>query len=129
MGHMARILIVDDDSAIRRVLRMMFERSAYDVVEADSAAAALDMLDGPAAPDAVVSDVLMPGINGLAFYRELATRAPHLRQRVVFLTGANADPHVHNSIEQLGVPLLGKLGDLNLVVDAIALALLRRPRA
>ncbi len=124
---MARILIVDDDSAIRRVLRMMFERSAYEVVEADSASAALGMLDGSAGPDAVVSDVLMPGMNGLAFYRELAARAPHLQHRVVFLTGANAEPDVHNSIEQLGVPLLGKLGDLNLVVDAIALALLRRP--
>ena len=124
---MARILIVDDDSALRRVLRRLFERSAYDVVEAESAAAALAVLDGPDAPDAIVSDVLMPDVDGLAFYREVSRRAPHLRHRVVFLTGASDDPHIHDVIEQLGVPLLGKLGDLHLVVDAIAVALLRRP--
>ena len=126
---MARILIVDDDSALRRVLRRMFERSSYDVVEAESAAAALAVLDGPDTLDAIVSDVLMPDVDGLAFYREVARRAPHLRHRVVFLTGASGDPRIHRVIEQLGVPLLGKLGDLHLVVDAIAVALLRRTPA
>ena len=129
LGHMAHILLVDDDEAMRRVLRKMFERAGHQVSDADSADQALLLIDGPAAPDAVVSDVLMPGIDGLAFYRQLAARAPHLRNRVVFLSGASTEPEVHEAIELLGVPLLGKLGDLNLVVDAVAIALLKRARA
>lgn len=122
---MARILLVDDDAAMRRVVRLTFERAGHSVVEASSAFQGLGMLRGSAAPDAVVCDVLMPGMTGLQFYRHLSERAPQLKQRVVFLTGANQDPEVHRPIEQLGVPLLGKLDDLRLVLDAVRIALLR----
>ena len=125
---MARILIVDDDDSVRRVLRLLFERAGYLVLDAESGDDALAMLPGRDCPDAVVSDVLMPGIGGLAFYRKLVELVPSLRHRVVFLTGANSDPAVHRQIEQLGVPLLGKLDDLQLVVDAVRLSLLRRTR-
>lgn len=122
---MARILIVDDDESVRRVLRLLLERAGHAVVEAESGDDALAMLPSEACPDAVVSDVLMPGISGLAFYQELVVRVPSLRHNVVFLTGANSDPAVHRPVELLGVPLLGKLDDLQLVVDAIRIALMR----
>src|SRR4051812_35308185 len=121
---MARILLVDDDAAVRRVVRLRFERAGHSVSEAESAADALDMVSR-VHPDAVVSDVFMPGMSGLAFYELLMQRKPTLRHRVVFLTGANRDPEVHQSIEQLGVPLLGKLDDLQLLLDAVRVALLR----
>ena len=127
---MPRILVVDDDAQIRRVLRALFERSGHLVREAATATDALESLALPAEerPEAVVSDVLMPGMSGLEFYERLVVLAPDLRERVVFLTGANHDPSVHLPIEQLGVPLLGKLDDLQLLVDAIRLALLRAKR-
>lgn len=87
------------------------------------------MVDGPDAPDAIVCDVIMPESSGLAFYQELVVRAPQLKHSVVFLTGASGEPEVHQPIEQLGVPLLGKLGDLQLVVDAIRIALIRKGRS
>lgn len=121
---MARILLVDDDHAVRRVVRLSFERAGYTVSEADSAFRALDMIrDDP--PDAVVCDVLMPGMNGLQFYRHLTERNPEFRTRLIFLTGASRDPHVHQPIEQLGVPLMGKHDNIQLVIDAIRVALLR----
>ncbi|HEY3935201.1 MAG TPA: response regulator [Gemmatimonadales bacterium] len=122
---MARILVVDDDASVRRVLRLAFERAGHTVIDAESAFQALDLLRSEGAPDAVVSDVLMPGMSGLQFYQHLSERAPHLRNRVVFLSGANRDPRIHVPIEQLGVPLLGKLDDPRLVIDAIRVALLR----
>lgn len=121
---MARILLVDDDDAVRRVVRLTFERAGYTVTEAESAFQALDLLKVQR-PDAVVSDVFMPGMNGLVFYHHLMERAPALRNRVIFLTGANRDPDVHRSIEQLGAPLLGKLDNLQLVLDAVRVALLQ----
>lgn len=125
---MVKILVVDDDAAMRRVLRALFERDGCQVSTATSADEALLAIapDNPERPHGVVCDVLMPGMTGLEFYERLTVVAPELRECVVFLTGANSDPAVHVPIEQLGVPLLGKLGDLQLVVDAIHLALLRQ---
>ena len=122
---MPRVLIVDDDDFMRRVLRAYFERAGLEVVEAESAEAALALVDGGTPLDAVVSDVLMPGTDGLGFYRALMATAPSLKGRVVFLTGANREPAVHDPIEALGVPLLGKLDNLQLVVDAIRVQLIR----
>jgi hypothetical protein len=52
--------------------------------------------------------------------------APHLKNRVVFLTGAARDPRVHDPVEQRGVPLIDKLEDLQIVMDAVKLALLTK---
>jgi len=124
---MPRVLVVDDDPAVVRALTGFLRRAGYEVMAAESAAAALAALDQAEPLDAVVSDVLMPGMNGLALYDVLVARAPALARRVVFLTGAAADPGVHGPIESRGVPLISKLNDYQLVVDAVRLALLSRP--
>jgi CheY-like chemotaxis protein len=123
---MATVLLVDDESAIRRALRRIFESGGLAVREADSGRGALDAI--AAHPDiaAVVSDFLMPEINGLDFYDTLVASAPHLKHRVIFLTGAAKDPRVHNPLEQRGVPLINKLEDLHIVLDAVKLVLLKQ---
>jgi CheY-like chemotaxis protein len=121
---MPTILVVDDDADIRRTLRRLLERNGYAVKDVESAPLGLEAVQASPPPDAIVCDVLMPGMTGLEFYRELLKVAPRLRHRLVYLTGANRDPVVHTAIEQLGVPLLGKLNSLELVIDAIRLALL-----
>lgn len=126
---MSTILLVDDEPSIRRALRAFFERGGYAVAEADSASAALRYLADGGTADAVVSDVLMPDIGGVEFYDRLMAQAPALSHRVVFLTGAARDPRVHGPIEQRGVPLISKLDDLRLVVDAVRVALVRRTTA
>lgn len=124
---MLTVLVVDDDPGIRRALRKVLERGGYQVAEAASAQEALQRVTESPAADAVVSDVLMPEASGLDFYDALMKVAPQLAGRVVFLTGAAHDPRVHGPIEQRGVPLLSKMDDLRLVVDAVRLALLGRP--
>lgn len=95
------------------------------MVDAESAPAAMSLVLGPEPPAVVVCDVVMPGKNGLVFYADLVELAPALRNRVIFLTGAAHDRGVHDRIEQLGVPLIAKLDDLQLVVDAVRIALLK----
>lgn len=123
---MTTVLVVDDERDMRRVLRRALEGEGHRVVEAESASAALDALQSGDAPDVVVCDVLMPGQSGIAFYGELVERMPSLKDRVIFLTGAARDRSVHDEIEALGVPLLAKLDDLQLVLDAVRVAMLRR---
>ena len=60
--------------------------------EAESGRGALDAIATDTDIAAVVSDFLMPEINGLDFYDALVSIAPHLKHRVVFLTGAARIP-------------------------------------
>src|SRR3954453_11433448 len=86
---------------------------------------ALDTLATDPGIAAVVSDFLMPELDGLDFYDALVARSPHLKNRVVFLTGAARDPTVYQPLEDRGVPLINKLEDLHIVLDAVRLVLLR----
>jgi CheY-like chemotaxis protein len=123
---MPTILLVDDERSVRSALRKLFERGGLTVLEADSGRGALELIASHPDIAAVVSDFLMPEINGLDFYDALVAQSPHLRGRVIFLTGAARDPRVHQPLEQRGVPLISKLDDLEIVLDAVKLALLRR---
>jgi two-component system cell cycle sensor histidine kinase/response regulator CckA len=122
---MPTILLVDDESAIRAALRKIFERAGLTVREAASGRDALEMLANDGSIEAVVSDFIMPELDGLDFYDALVAHTPHLRNRVVFLTGAARDPTVHRPLEDRGVPLINKLEDLQIVLDAVRLVLLR----
>jgi two-component system, NtrC family, nitrogen regulation response regulator NtrX len=122
---MPTVLLVDDDKAIRSALRKIFEHGGLNVVEADSGRDALDELATDTSIAAVVSDFIMPELDGLDFYDALVSRSPHLRNRVVFLTGAARDPTVYQPLEDRGVPLINKLEDLSIVLDAVRLVLLR----
>jgi len=80
-----RVLVVDDDSAVREVTAGLLHDLGYDVIEAGSGGAALDMLDRNAEIDLLLIDFAMPGMNGAEVAREVRTRRPKLP--VVFVTG------------------------------------------
>lgn len=122
---MHTVLLVDDERPIRTALRKILERGGLKVLEAESGRDALDAVADDPDIAAVVSDFMMPELDGIDFYDALVTRSPHLRNRVVFLTGAARDPTVHQPLEERGVPLISKLEDLSIVLDAVRLVLLR----
>ncbi|MGE5504401.1 MAG: response regulator [Actinomycetota bacterium] len=67
---MANVLIADDDVALRRVFRLWLEEAGYAVEEATNGMAALDRL-ARGGIDAVVLDVVMPGVDGIDVLRAL----------------------------------------------------------
>ena len=76
-----RVLIVDDDRALRDALRRALVLGGYDTVQAESGEEALTVATG-AAPDAVVLDIGLPDIDGLEVCRRLrgaGNRVPVLR--------------------------------------------------
>ena len=83
-----RILLVDDDSGLRALLRATFETADVVVDEADSAETAQALIR-LGHPDVVVLDVLMPGIDGLEFCRELKINPETKHIGVVLLTGSD----------------------------------------
>lgn len=66
-----RILVVDDDPAILRLLRDKLENSGYEVFWAASGAEALDMLARRGLPHLAIVDINMPGMTGLQFAKEV----------------------------------------------------------
>jgi signal transduction histidine kinase len=80
-----RVLLVDDDSAVREVVAGILHDLGYGVVEAGSGGAALDLLDSEAAIDLLMVDFAMPGMNGAEVAREIRARRPGLP--VLFVTG------------------------------------------
>ena len=69
---MQRILIADDDSAIRGMLRDYLEGEGFDVDEAATGTEVLTALDGEGAPDLVLMDVRMPDKSGIDVLREVS---------------------------------------------------------
>jgi two-component system response regulator MprA len=66
-----KILVVDDERAVRDSLRRALELQGYEVELAEDGAQALARLGANGQPDAVVLDILMPGIDGLEVCREI----------------------------------------------------------
>jgi ribonuclease P protein subunit RPR2 len=82
-----RLLVVDDDPALRILLRTTFEVVDIEVDEAESAEEAQDKV-AERAPDVVVLDVGMPGMDGLTFCRQLKDDPVTTDVGVVLLTGS-----------------------------------------
>ena len=80
-----KVLVVDDDEAVRAVTSGILADLGYCVVEAGSGGAALDLLEEHPDIQAAVLDFAMPGMNGGEVARELAARRPGLP--VLFATG------------------------------------------
>lgn len=71
--HTSKILVVDDEPKIRRIVASYLADAGYDVSEAADGATALTMAE--TGPDLVILDVGLPGIDGIDVLRELRTRS------------------------------------------------------
>jgi len=93
LGSNLRVLIVDDEVTIRIALRRFFTRMGWTVEEAANGDAALALLATDEAQESVarfslvVSDLRMPGINGMEMYDQLKARHPTVIRRLIFSTG------------------------------------------
>jgi two-component system chemotaxis response regulator CheY len=83
---MARILVIDDDSLIRETLRRMLEGAGHEVTEAEDGAAGLKAVKAQR-PDLVVTDIYMPGKEGIETIRELRQIVPGLK--IIAISGSS----------------------------------------
>ncbi len=101
------ILVVEDELAIRRLLRKILEARGYRVVEASNGSEALDLVRrGDHAFDLVVTDVVMPRLSGPELVGELRNDRPDLK--VVFMTGYAQDELREQTVAVRGAEILEK---------------------
>jgi putative nucleotidyltransferase with HDIG domain len=119
----SRILIVDDEESMRKVLRLGLTQDGYDVREAESGQAALELMTRWA-PDVIVSDLLMPGVDGI----ELLRRTKEVDDTIGFvvLTGVGTTRQAVQALRLNADDYLLKPYDVDELTISVSRALERR---
>jgi PAS domain S-box-containing protein len=91
-GGRESVLVVEDQAALRRLMSVSLERAGYRVVSAANGEEALALVRSGRAFDVMVTDLVMPGMNGRQVADEVARLSP--ATRVVFVSGYFHDPTV-----------------------------------
>ncbi len=123
-GH---ILLVDDEAQVREVLSLVLREQGYTVFEAADGPAAVVHLESTATCDALVSDLAMPGMDGLAVLRAARQRRPNLPALLITGYAGDAADHALGEAAEAGpLILLHKPVDPEELAERLA-ALLREP--
>lgn len=80
------ILVVDDSSSLRTVVRLALQGAGYDVLEASDGVQALESLEKTGRVNLIVSDVNMPRMDGITFVHQLKAHPRHRFTPVMMLT-------------------------------------------
>jgi len=88
------VMVVDDEPMIRRLVASALTTRGYEVVDAESPAQAIRLMDSHPAPlDLLVTDIVMPEIDGCELAAEMRRKRPGLK--VLFMSGY-APPDTEN---------------------------------
>lgn len=100
---MKKILIVDDSSTIRKLLRYMLKKQEYMISEAEDGMDAMEKL-GNLEADLVIVDLNMPNMDGIRFVKNLRSNYYHMNTPVIMLT-TTKDEDLKRDALQTGVNL------------------------
>ncbi|MDP2315692.1 MAG: PAS domain S-box protein [Pseudomonadota bacterium] len=104
--HRARLLLVDDEPFLLAILAEIL--GEHEVVTAAGGPEALALLAVDTRFDAVLCDLMMPSVDGIAVHRFLLENAPALASRMVFATGGAFTARAEAYVSSRGVPVLLK---------------------
>lgn len=113
-----RILVVDDEESICRLIQESLEAQGFKVEVAHSSAEAMRRLAG-ARYDAAILDILMPQGDGRFLYQQIQAMKPELAGHVLFITGADFEPGLIQFLSASGNRFLKKPFRLEDLLDAV----------
>lgn len=93
------ILLVEDEPAVRSLAGQVLKRYGYTVVEAADGASAMTHVRGGVKPDLVVTDVVLPGINGRQLAADVRRQWPDTR--VLYMSGYDSHAALHQTVDAL----------------------------
>ncbi len=117
-----RVLVVDDEPDVRKIVKMILTKAGYDVLEAEDGEKGIELIkENPLLVNVIISDIRMPKIDGIGVINYFRHNWPHTP--VIVLTGF---PDMKMAIEllQIGVvDYLVKPIDNEKLMNAVAKAL------
>jgi two-component system chemotaxis response regulator CheY len=114
------ILIVDDSSSLRVVVKLALVRAGYAVIEAGDGKEALAQLDKAAKVHLIVSDVNMPQMDGITFVTQVKAQPKHRFTPVIMLTTENQDAKIQQARAAGAKAWLTKPFDPAQLLDAVS---------
>jgi PAS domain S-box-containing protein len=112
------ILLVEDETHLRRLARQYLETQGYKILEAEDGAAALQIVDGyQGTIDMLLTDVIMPGMNGRVLATNITKLLPGIR--VLYMSGYTENAIGHDGTLDAGVNLLQKPFSLPALKDRV----------
>ena len=118
----ATVLIVDDEAGLRRVLERFLERQGYRVLSAGAAESAYEILATEAA-DALLLDIHLPTMSGLALYLAIIHRWPALEGHIAIMTGDAEAEEVRTWLDHHRCTVIRKPFNLKQVADWVSSSL------
>ncbi len=125
-GPRGRLLLAEDEEPVRRLAAARLARQGWEVLAAESAEAALDLL-GTGTVDAIVTDMMMPGMDGAALVAEVRRRLAR-PELPALVTSGFADVARHAALQEAATAFLAKPYALRDLADRVA-ALVPAPEA
>jgi DNA-binding NtrC family response regulator len=113
-----RVLIVDDEPAVRRALERSLRHFGYEAVSAGGGDSAYEILAHDHF-DAILLDIRMPLMSGDTLFLAIVRRWPHLRDRIILMSGDLESATAGWSAELKTRPLLGKPFDFQTLHQTI----------
>ena len=112
-----KVLVVDDELHVRNWLEKILTGLSYEVDIAISGEAALAFLDKEDY-GAILTDYMMPGLDGIKLYEALGERRPHLQARLVMMSGA-IDPQLDRFVRNRRITFLQKPFNAQQLIDVL----------
>jgi signal transduction histidine kinase/ActR/RegA family two-component response regulator len=100
------ILVVEDDPSVLALTATALRELGYTVFEASHANGAVHHLKNGSKPDLLLTDIVMPDVNGRALAEQAAALCPQIK--ILFMTGFTRNAIVHNGVLDAGVHLFAK---------------------
>jgi sigma-B regulation protein RsbU (phosphoserine phosphatase) len=95
------LLVIDDDSTLRTALGGFFKDKGYTILEAENGKDGLELLKTHK-PSAVLLDIMMPEMDGVAVIKEASKVAPEMLGRITLMTNSSSMKYLSDAID-LGV--------------------------
>jgi len=111
------IFIIDDDMTFQMVLELALRDAGYNVVIANNGVEGIKRLD-TLTPDLVISDIMMPQMDGVAVFRQIKERLQDQGIPIIIVTALNRKPWF-SDLEDEGAVILQKPFEVDKLVDLI----------
>jgi CheY-like chemotaxis protein len=117
-SHTRRILIVDDDKNVLKVLKVALQRAGYEIdIVSDGNEGLARLFDTQY--DLIVCDMQMPGMSGSEFHERLSKDSPEMVDKVLFMTGDIVRSKTQEFLKETQAVFINKPFDLSALYQKV----------